>query len=162
MTFTLVMRIWPSIWVNQLVFKLVNFNHMTYYLLWEFDFYYDLIRWFLTFSHITCSCFENPVIIMTMLVFNLVNLIIWLTVALRIWSSLWLFSSIFNLMNLIIWTTLALRIWSSLWLYSSVFILMNLIIWPTLALRIWLSIWLYSSVFNLMNLIKWLTLTLRI
>ena len=50
--------------------------------------------------------------------FNLVNLIIWLTLAFRIWLSLWLYSSVFNIVNLIIWLTLVLRIWSSLWFYS--------------------------------------------
>ena len=51
--------------------------------------------------------------------FNHANLTIWLTPALRIWSSLWSCLPIFNHENIIIWLTLALRIWSSLWLYSS-------------------------------------------
>ena len=109
-------------------------------------------------------------------IFNHANLIIWLTLALRIWSSLWLCSSVFNHAKLIIWLTLALRIWSSLWLCSSVFNYAkliiwitlalgifnhaNLIIWLTLALRIW-SLWFYSLVFNHVNLIIWLSLALR-
>ena len=95
-------------------------------------------------------------------VFNHVNLIIWLTLALRIWSSLWLCSLVFNHVNLIIWLTLALIIWSSLWLCSSVFNHAKLIIWLTFALRIWSSLWLCSSVFNHAKLIIWITLALRI
>ena len=80
--------------------------------------------------------------------FNHANLTIWLTPALRIWSSLWSFSSVFNHANLIIWLTLVLRIWSSLWLYSSAFNLVNLIIWLTLTLRIWSSLWSCLSIFK--------------
>ena len=95
---------------------------------------------------------------------------------LRISSKL-LCSSVFILVNLIMWLNLALRIRSSIWFYSLLLIfwvwsydiflfsefsllirfysLITLWIWShnfTLVLRIWLSICFYLLVFNLVNL----------
>ena len=115
------------------------------------------------------------------------NLIIWLTLTLRIWSSLWLYLLVFNLVNLIIWLyshfeNLVVNMIYSLVLafefnhmtysrFENLIVIMIILICFNLMNLI---IWLYSRFenmvvnmilligFNLVNLIIWLTLTFRI
>ena len=98
----------------------------------------------MTYSH-----FENLVVNIILLIgFNLVNLVILLTLVLRIWLSIWFYSFVLTLWIHMIYSRYENLVVIMILLIG--FNLVDLIIWLTLIFRIWSSIWFYSLKFNLM------------